>query len=127
MTFVVLFSTMSFTISEHYCGDQLMDTSYFFTADSCDMMDMKTAIPSDRCQIGTKDCCSNHTEFIQGSSELNPLASSLNFEQQVFLTSFVFTYINLFQGLEKNTIPFKNYTAPLIVKDIHVVDSVFLI
>ena len=127
MSFVVLFSTMSFSISEHFCGDQLVDTSYFFTADACNMMDMQMPISSDDCQIEKEDCCSDHTEFIQGSSEVNHLVTSLNLDQQQFIASFVYTYINLFEGLENNVIPFKNYASPIIVKDIQVLDNVFLI
>ena len=39
----------------------------------------------------------------------------------------VYSYINLFEGLEKNIVPFKNYSPPLIVTDIQVLDQVFLI
>jgi len=118
---------MSFNISEHFCGDQLVDTSYFSTADACNMMDMQMPISSDDCKIEKEDCCSNHSEFIQGSSEIQSVVTSLDFDQQVFLTSFVYTYINLFEGLEDNVIPFKNYAPPIIVKDIQVLDNVFLI
>lgn len=127
MSFVVLFSTMSFNISEHFCSGELVDTSYFFTADSCNMMDMQMPISSDECTIDKEDCCATNNEFIQGSSEVQTLVTSLNFEQHVFLASFVYTYINLFKGLEKNVIPFKNYTSLIIVRDIHVLDNVFLI
>ena len=37
MAFVVLFSTMSFTISEHYCGDHLVDSGLFSKAENCGM------------------------------------------------------------------------------------------
>jgi len=118
---------MSFSISEHFCGDQLVDTSYFFTADSCNMMDMQMPVSSDECTIEKEDCCSDNNEFIQGGSEVQPIVTSLNLEQQFYIASFVYTYINLFEGLENNVIPFKNYIPPLIVKDIQVIDNVFLI
>ncbi|PCI02838.1 MAG: hypothetical protein COB81_04860 [Flavobacteriaceae bacterium] len=91
------------------------------------MMDMQMPITPDDCTIEKEGCCSDNNEFVQGNSEVQTLATSLNFEQQVFLTSFVYTYINLFEGLEKNVVPFKNYVPPIIVKDIQVIDSVFLI
>ncbi len=37
MAFVVLLSTMSFTMHMHYCGDTLVDTSYFVKAETCGM------------------------------------------------------------------------------------------
>ena len=35
LSFIVLFSSMSFAIDEHYCGNNLMDVSYFGDADNC--------------------------------------------------------------------------------------------
>ena len=37
MSFVVLFSTMSFTINMHYCGDTLVETALFQKAKGCGM------------------------------------------------------------------------------------------
>ena len=37
LSFIVLFSSMSFAIDEHICGDQVMDVSYFGDADNCGM------------------------------------------------------------------------------------------
>jgi len=35
MAFVVLFSTMSFTVNMHYCGDTLVETAIFKKAKGC--------------------------------------------------------------------------------------------
>ena len=53
--------------------------------------------------------------------------SNLTFQQQVFVTAFSYSYVNLFEGLDENIVPFKNYAPPLIVTDIQVLDQVFLI
>ncbi|WP_417620071.1 HYC_CC_PP family protein, partial [Oceanihabitans sediminis] len=37
MAIVVLFSTMSFTIDMHFCGDTLMDTAIFQQVKTCGM------------------------------------------------------------------------------------------
>ena len=37
MAFVVLFSTMSFTVNMHYCGDTLVETAIFHKAKGCGM------------------------------------------------------------------------------------------
>ena len=37
MTFVVLFSTMSFTVNMHYCGGTLVETALFQKAKGCGM------------------------------------------------------------------------------------------
>jgi len=126
MAFVVLFSTMSFTISEHYCGDYLVNSSLFSKAESCGM-EMQKPSPTKDCSVNKDNCCSDVLTHIEGQSELKTDLSNLNFDQQVFVASFVYTYVNLFEGLDRNVVPFKNYSPPLIVRDFQVLDGVFLI
>ncbi|MFK5958950.1 MAG: hypothetical protein QM495_08800 [Lutibacter sp.] len=126
MTFVVLFSTMSFTISEHYCGNTLMNASLFSKAESCEMDTEMTAASKD-CIVVAEDCCKDIIKQIEGQNELKSDLLNLNLEQQVFVASFIYSYINLFEGLENNIIPFKNYSPPLIDKDIHILYQTFLI
>jgi len=126
MAFVVLFSTMSFTISEHYCGDYLVDSALFSKAESCGM-EMEVSLSVDECSIEKDNCCSDVLKQIEGQNELKTDLSNLNFEQQLFVASFIYSYVNLFEGLEENIIPFKYYSPPLLIKDIQVLDEVFLI
>ncbi len=125
MAFVVLFSTMSFTIDMHYCGDTLVDTSVFSKAESCGMESMETST----CESPElkKKCCSEEQISFEGENELQLTFEDLNFEQQVFISSFIYTYINLFEGLEENIIPLQDYSPPLVVKDIQLLDEVYLI
>jgi len=128
MAFVVVFSTMSFTISQHYCGGDLVNTAMFFEVDSCEMeMEMNMPSSTEDCNFEQEDCCKDVINIIEGQNELNQQFINLNFDQQVFITSLVYSYVNLFEGLDKNIVPFKNYSPPLIVTDIQVLDQVFLI
>lgn len=129
MTLVMLFSTMSFTISNHYCGDILVDSALFSEAASCGMDGMEIQKPA-----YTKDhsfhkdnCCHNEIKQIEGQREIITQVLNLDFEQQIFLASFVYTYINLFEGLDTNIVPFKEYSPPIIDKDINVLYQTFLI
>ena len=126
MAFVVLFSTMSFSISEHYCGERLVNSAFFSKAESCGM-EMQKPLPTNNCNIEKKDCCNDVVQQFEGQTNLKTDLSNLSFNQHVFLTSFFYTYINLFEGLEDNIIPFKNYIPPFIVKNIQTLDEVFLI
>ena len=126
LAILVLFSTLSFTIHKHYCGETLVDTSLFAEADSCGM-EAKAPAPEDRCTIQMKNCCTDVVDVIEGQDDLKIDFYSLDFEQQVFIASFVYSYINLFESVDKETIHFKDYSPPLIVRDIHILDEVFLI
>ena len=126
MAFVVLFSTMSFSISKHYCGDNLVDSALFSKAESCGM-ELEKPSPNNDCSIQKSNCCSDVIKQFEGQNELETQVINLDFDQQLFIASFIYSYINLFEGLEKNIVPFKNYSPPLIVTDIQVLDQVFLI
>jgi hypothetical protein len=123
---LVLVSTMSFTINKHFCGDHLVSTSVILKADNCGM-DVQKPSPQKGCSILKKNCCKDETQLIKGKDDLKLNFSDLDLQQQVFVTSFVITYINLFEGLDTQIVPFKYYSPPLVVKDIQLLDETFLI
>jgi len=125
MALLVLASTMSFTISEHYCGGELVASSLFVKADTCGMeMPMST---SNETRLKTNGCCNDVVQVIEGQDDLKSNFTQLEFKQQVFLTAFCYSYSNLFEENDSSLVPFNHYTPPLIVKDIQVLDAVFLI
>lgn len=125
MAFVVLFSTMSFTISEHYCGDLLVDSALFSKAESCGM-EMETASADSDCNSIKKDCCSDLVKQIEGQSNLKIDFNSLTIPQIEFVAIFTYSYLNLFEGTN-NEVSFIDYSPPLVDKDISVLYQVFRI
>ena len=125
MAFVVLFSTMSFTVNMHYCGDDLVDTAIFSKAETCGMEMEKPS--TEGCSISTKNCCDDKQLTIEGQAELQLQVDNISFEQQIFIASFVYTYINLFEGLDENVSSFEEYKPPLVVKQIFKIDETYLI
>ncbi|XRE43948.1 hypothetical protein ACIVBQ_002152 [Tenacibaculum discolor] len=127
MSFVVLLSTMSFTVNSHFCGDMLVGTSYFVKAESCGM-EMKQESKPEECSVIKKNCCQDVASVVEGQDNLKLTSlDQLSLDQQVFIASFYYSYINLFEGIHNKVIPFKDYTPPLVIKDIHVLDEVYLI
>ena len=125
MAIVVLFSTMSFTIDMHYCGDTLVETAIFHKAKGCGMEMEKPS--TDGCSIKVKDCCSDEQLIVDGQDELKITFDKLTFDQQVFVASFVYTYINLFEGLEENVTSYRDYVPPLVIRQIYKLDETYLI
>jgi len=128
MTFVVLFSTMSFTIDKHYCGDTLVDTSIFKKAKTCKMKIQQSNSDAE-CSIMKmkKDCCSDEQLVIDGQDELKISFDKLTLDQQFFVASFVYTYLKGFEGLQENKTSFLEYPPPLIVRQIFKLDESYLI
>ena len=64
MAVIVLFSTMSFTVEKHYCGDYLVDVSILGNLERCEMKSAQAAV------VNKKDCCSDEILHIEGQDEL---------------------------------------------------------
>jgi len=126
MALLVLFSTMSFGISEHFCGNLLVDTSIFSSAETCGMEIERTS-SKEGCNIQKNNCCKDVVKLIEGNDNLNISVDKIDFEQQLLVASFYVTYIDLFEGLEENVIPFTGYPPPLLITDIQLFDQTFLI
>lgn len=122
LALLVLFSTFSFTVESHYCGDFLMDISFTGEADNCGMeMEQKTATKK-------KKCCKDEIHTIEGQDELQTNAElKLDFQKQQFLVSYFISYQNLF--LEKNirNTFYKDFSPPDIPIDHQVLYQSFLI
>jgi len=125
LALLVLVSTFSFTIEKHFCGELLVDQAVFSKAKDCGMShDMNNMMPSGSI---SDSCCTNTHLAIDGQDELKINFDSASLHQQVFIASFVYSYLQLFESSSEDIIPFKYYSPPLLVTDIHLMDQVFLI
>lgn len=124
LALLVLLSTLSFTIEKHFCGTTLIDTAVFTKAKSCE----KDSDANQTTSVMKKGCCKDKLEVVKGQDKLKLTSfEDLHLQQQLFLASFAYTYINLFEGLPEQVIPHKNYSPPNLVADIQVLDQVFII
>ena len=125
MAFVVLFSTMSFTLDMHYCGDTLVETALFHKVEGCGMeMDNSS---TEGCAITKKNCCNDEKLVFDGQDELQLQVDKISFEQQVFLASLVYTYINLFEGFDDKISSYEVYEPPLVIRQLYKIDETYLI
>jgi len=124
LAFIVLCSTVSFTIEKHFCGDKLIDVSLFTESDKCKMEALEMELE----KITKESCCKDKIDVVKGQDELIVKSiDDLDFQQQLFVATFSYSYLNLFEGLPQLVIPHKNYSPPILISDIHVLDQVFLI
>ncbi len=125
MALVVFISTISFTMHMHYCGDTLVDSSYFVEAESCGMEMPQTQSSTD-CEVVKKNCCTDKQLTVEGQDELK-LTHELHLDQQVFLAALVITYIDAFENHEERPSNYKDYNPPPLVKAIYKLDEVYRI
>ena len=114
------------TLTSSSAASELYKRQVIIKATTCGMEKQTPSTEKD-CSILKKNCCKEVSQLIEGQDDLKLNFSEISFQQQIFITSFVFTYINLFEGLDSNIVPFKYYSPPLVVKDLQLLDEVFLI
>lgn len=123
---LVFFATTSFTVDMHFCGRTLVDFSLIHNVKTCGMEKQQ---PKKNCEseVSKKSCCSDNQIMVEGQDNLKTSSNQLTFQQQAFVATFVYTYINLFDGLDKNIIPFKDYTPPYLIRDVQKLHETYLI
>ena len=124
---MLLASTVSWTVSKHYCMGRLMNVALFAHADDCGM-DMVTSESSDALQITDENlCCDNEMITVSGQDELTFSFNDLELDQRYFLVSYLQSYIILLQDDSSRIVSGDQYPPPILFKNIHLLDEVFLI
>jgi len=126
LALLVLVSTFSFTIEKHFCGDFLVDQAVFSKVKDCGMSSHNMDGMMDS-EMLSDSCCTNTHLEIDGQDELKISFDNLSLDQQVFVAAFGVSFIELFEASPEQVIPFKYYSPPILVTDIHLMDQVFLI
>ena len=120
LALLVLFSTFSFTVEKHYCGDFLMDVSFMGDADVCGMEMQKIA--------AKKNCCKDEIHKVEGQDKLQTnKTEKITFVKKQFLTAFVVAYTDLFIIKESDTNFYQDFSPPEVSSDYQVLYQTFLI
>ncbi len=128
MALLLLLSTLSFSMDMHYCGDHLVDFSLFDKAAGCGMEVDAPADATD-CDMLQADmgCCSDVQILVEGQDDLQGSFDQLSFDQQLFLASFVYSWINRFDGVESENSINQEYSPPPLLRNVQVLHQTFLI
>ncbi|GAB5564308.1 MAG: hypothetical protein Wins2KO_13710 [Winogradskyella sp.] len=122
LSLLVLMSTLSLTVEKHFCGDRLVDVAIFTETKTC------CAHKTQQEDKEKKSCCKDEVEIIAGNDELATTSfEDFDMLQKHVIVAYAFSYLNLYQSLPKKIIPHRDYSPPLLVCDIHILDETFLI
>lgn len=121
LAFLLLFSTLSFTLDMHFCGKSLVDFSLYHEAEGCGMA-MDDSLTT---EMG---CCNDLEIVVQGQDNLDQLAPSPLIPVAVFVSylSHTFQWDDP-QNLDEAYVPHGQYVPPLLIRNISLRDQVFLI
>ena len=123
LALLVLASTLSLAIEKHFCGGVLVDVAVFTEIDKC-----CAGVEGNSMEMTKKSCCENEVDIVEGQDEITiKTFEDLEDIQKQVLIAYIYTYIDLYESLLKQVIPNKDYSPPLLVRDIQVLDETFLI
>ena len=120
---LVLLSSMSIAIDQHFCGDEVIDVSYFGKANHCGMEEVSSnsSIPS----LKRDHCCKDEITFFE--SFLYNTEKSLSLYDLEPNLLFLHTYFHFYNTPPLKTEYFKDFSPPDISKDIQVLYQTYLI
>ena len=127
MAMVVLVSTTSLTISKHYCGDRLIETSIVTDNAGCTL---KTSTSKkNSCRSQKSQCCSDESYVIEGIDLLQFEKYVTTFESDFHFDVNRLCYLDIdSQELSKsNYLSFFRYKQPPLIKEIYRLDESYLI
>ncbi len=124
---LVLFSTLSFTVGIHYCGQHLVDFAINKKAQGCGM---SLAEPDSKPGPGHDQgfpCCEDVLLSFDGQEDLQQAVFELNLEPQIMVLAapMLPEFRTIFCAYNNHT--YKDYFPPPLPKDIPVLYQSFLI
>lgn len=123
---IFLITSMGFTVSSHICGGKRVKTEFGLTTSdvSCGMENDES-----NCLDGEQmksNCCQNQFHTIQMNEDYTQQLTKVNFSQN-FAIVFVAVLYNLLPNTTVQTIFYKDYSPPPLIRDIPVMVQSFLI
>lgn len=123
---LVLFSTLSFSVDLHYCGKKLVAVALNDKAHGCGM-DVASEIPSPADSRIGMHCCEDVMLAFEGQEDLQQSVQEVSFVK-IFATAEP-RYFSIAAPLEvfRRTFHFREYSPPLLIRDIPLLNQTFLI
>ena len=125
LAFFLLVSTTTWTVGKHYCMGLLVDYSFFSHAQDCGMG--MESWGDNLLESDTHSCCKDQLVIVGGQDQLSPFFDTIHVDGQSFFVSFSTPTFNLSLRWASVPLPYEFYPPPLLIKDIQLLDEVFLI
>mgnify|MGYP006073970609 FL=1 len=125
LSFIVLFSSMSFAIDEHYCGNNLMDVSYFGDADNCGSEEV--TMNSSSSSVKQNNCCKDETTLLESSIFNKEKFINLQHVDAEVLFFKANSYLGTYKDIAIEIEYYTDFSPPDIAQDIQVLHQAFLI
>ena len=126
LSLMVILSSLMIVVDEHYCGDTLIDISFFGEANSCGM-EKKEMANSKNLEIKQSDCCKDQQSFVQVSVFNKEKDLNKQYYEIDFTSINSPLGVDIFQFLPSEKDDYKDFSPPEIHQNFQILYQTFLI
>lgn len=131
LSMLVLFGSTSFSVSMHFCMEQMESIAFFNDAKECEMMAQTPPCTGEDdhrqgSHEGMDGCCEDRINLVEGQDELKEAGSVSMPNLQFFAVLYTIAFYSLTSPLLEDY-SYKTYLPPIIERDIPVLVQSFLI
>ena len=131
LSILVLFGSTSFTVSMHFCMEQMESIAFFKDAQECEMMTQTPPCHKDEDNTegdheDVDGCCEDRVNLIEGQDEFKEAVSVSVPSLQFFAVLYAAAFHSLASPLLESY-NYKTYFPPIIERDIPVLVQSFII
>jgi hypothetical protein len=123
---LVLFSTLSFTIGLHYCGKRLVEVAVNNETHGCGM-EMAPKNGSDTWSQAGIPCCEDVNLAFEGQDDLRHSGPEISFVKLFAIVQPHHISVLPRVDIIKRTFNYLEYSPPLLIRDLPVLNRAFLI
>ena len=136
---IVLFVSTGFTVSKHFCANEIKSVSYFFKVKECNHAESPTEkvchkkesqkkCCSKKKAVKKDDCCKTTFDSYQLNLDYVKVEAKpeINKQQFEFITAFVYSFVSVI-NFKTHSKTFTEYQPPKLYRDIPVLIQSFLI
>lgn len=130
LAFILLLSNVGIIMATHLCGGEPIMSQMMLGSGKldCGMPDMDTDCESEKgIHYKTNPCCENHYQSLEVEDDYhqsNIVQLNINID---FAIALVHTFLNIELFSEDDKPQYANYSPPLLLRDITVLNQVFII
>jgi len=126
LAFLVILSTVSFTVEKHYCGEFLVDVAVFSDLKDCGM-DIMSFSDTQETTLKKMSCCKDEVIVFKGQNGLKLSFDQLGLSSQSYIPSCNYPYTTISLIPQEKHMVFKEYAPPERIYDIIILYETFLI
>ena len=128
LALILLTTNIGLAMATHYCGGEAVKTQLMLGHGhlDCDMSGMDMGAENTEKGPKAKNCCENQYQTFEIDGDYHPGFAQLIFNLD-FVVALVHTFLSIAPVPETEKSPYAHYSPPLLLRDIPVLNQVFLI